>query len=743
MRILHISDLHFGNHDESLKKALVDRVHAPDIKPDLIVCTGDVANEPHISLLEKGFEYLQELANCCSNPSNLIVVPGNHDYRASGFLMRSDKFKKIFPIALQDRFVETDAGDVWVFGFNSAAFGQVGGNGLVHEKEITRFHNTYEQLMSRNPRFSKAFKIVAVHHHPLPVSDKHGPRAPWLTMINAGQFLTAVLLRKIDLVLHGHEHLQAQAEFWSTLGNNEHKVHVISLGATLKKNEAKNWFGLVCLDNKEVRADFYPSVGQTWALEPTPPSHIIYSSEKLKQTSWQERIQKEGYFYRELASLTVLDEDGDAERTVECGDLTILQKKSERSRIHQLRLPASSGLLDCLKVEASTENIEIEVAGVKPAKHHAPWDVKLKFTPELTKVASYRYRWYAVNAFAMNQEQFGYLYGRDSKRTNNTEFTHYVVQEPIEDMTIAVQFPPKFKPVSAPKVRVTLPPKAGEPDEPDSRKWGFCTTVQNKLEEEHALRFYPAMNIAALRVKQPELNLSYGIQWRVPEVTSPERDPLEIELIESLGDKWKNISYKDEGILLKTMLRIIVASREAFLREANWNGPLSASIMYFDRKESKLRIIVAASHARPGADVEGHRFGVTLRYGDGVAGRAFKANRSRVYVAADKNLGQEEGPDYFLHIPGQPDFKIVVALPLHVPVDDGLFRKRPRIYETQRPYGVLNLDSERGDCPLALLRNIEKIPHILQFQHMANQVFFESLLRVFSPDRVPTNVLTT
>src|SRR5579863_4591534 len=132
MRILHISDLHFGRHDTYLKSDLVRRMEK--LKPDLVVCTGDVADQPDPELLRDGLEYVKELGKCCASQTKpIIVVPGNHDYRESGWLGKASlPYKNAFTGIPTSGFFESESASVWVFGFNSAAEGALGGSGKVH-----------------------------------------------------------------------------------------------------------------------------------------------------------------------------------------------------------------------------------------------------------------------------------------------------------------------------------------------------------------------------------------------------------------------------------------------------------------------------------------------------------------------------------------------------------------------------------------------------------------------------------
>ncbi|AGA89216.1 putative phosphohydrolase [Thioflavicoccus mobilis 8321] len=71
MRIVHISDLHFGRERPALVAALVPQIEA--LAPDLVVVSGDLTQRARRRELEAAAAFLARL------PSPLLVVPGNHD----------------------------------------------------------------------------------------------------------------------------------------------------------------------------------------------------------------------------------------------------------------------------------------------------------------------------------------------------------------------------------------------------------------------------------------------------------------------------------------------------------------------------------------------------------------------------------------------------------------------------------------------------------------------------------------
>jgi hypothetical protein len=120
-----------------------------------------------------------------------------------------------------------------------------------------------------------------------------------------------------------------------------------------------------------------------------------------------------------------------------------------------------------------------------------------------------------------------------------------------------------------------------------------------------------------------------------------------------------------------------------------------------------------------------------LRYGDGIAGRAFKTNRLRVYVAPDASATGRDVLDYYTPVPGVgPKHRVMVSLPIHVPEPDDQFTRDPRVYEAKEPYAVLSFGSVRADCPLRNLLVPEYVPALLKFQHNASRLIFQQLTAI-------------
>ena len=88
---------------------------------------------------------------------------------------------------------------VWVYGFDSAASRELA-TGKIKEDELASFHLEYERLSRQKEfQFEDAFKIVIVHHHPLPVNWQTDWKQQFLTMINSGSFLASMLTAEVRI----------------------------------------------------------------------------------------------------------------------------------------------------------------------------------------------------------------------------------------------------------------------------------------------------------------------------------------------------------------------------------------------------------------------------------------------------------------------------------------------------------------------------------------------------------------
>jgi predicted MPP superfamily phosphohydrolase len=267
--IAHISDLHFTsktNFDVWPWSALLeDFASSQHDKIDLLAVTGDlidasfrdyiqsrlprfVANDPISEAFYKVNSYLETLCKALKIDchKSLVVVPGNHDYRAKGILMTKKlpvKFYSQFkgycrPILLPELNL-----CVFVIDSNTMSNKLDLATGLIERDDLVKFRRFAEQI---HPVSSACTRVVLLHHHPMPIparEDSTPTNNPGFTLLkNAGQFMSLMVEAKVNLVLHGHEHHHAFSKaFFPDDQLQEHMITVIGAGSAGEKADQKSY----------------------------------------------------------------------------------------------------------------------------------------------------------------------------------------------------------------------------------------------------------------------------------------------------------------------------------------------------------------------------------------------------------------------------------------------------------------------------------------------------------------------
>jgi len=194
MRIVHISDLHFGAVEQGRPESMRTAILAAE--PDLIVVSGDLSQRGTLKELTEAKAFLDSIA------IPQLIVPGNHDMPRWWRVL--DRFWR--PWHSYRRIVSEDLEPVWsteqalVIGTNSA---RTAGwyvdwsRGRVSQHQLQRL----EKVARDAP--AGALRILVVHHPP--AAPPQGSRRHLLG--RRARFLEAVNNAGIDLVLAGHFHV--------------------------------------------------------------------------------------------------------------------------------------------------------------------------------------------------------------------------------------------------------------------------------------------------------------------------------------------------------------------------------------------------------------------------------------------------------------------------------------------------------------------------------------------------------
>jgi Icc protein len=222
MLLVQISDVHCGPMflRETLRAAIKE---INTLNPDIVLVTGDLTENGITSEFKTASEELKKLKS-----QKLIFVSGNHDYRSTGYLL----FREYFPFQQV-----TETGEAAIVVLSSARPDR--DDGEVGHRQNIWLERTLENYKDKT-------RIVAIHHHVIPVPDTG---ADQITVIDAGDVLRSLVKSKASLVLCGHRHRP-----WRWKMENMHIVHAGSVSCEKLRGFFCNSYNVISVEGKKVEA---------------------------------------------------------------------------------------------------------------------------------------------------------------------------------------------------------------------------------------------------------------------------------------------------------------------------------------------------------------------------------------------------------------------------------------------------------------------------------------------------------
>lgn len=191
-RLVHLSDLHFGAHDERLVEAVEGCVD--ELKPDLVVISGDFTQRAKTEQFKEACQFLERLQH---SGHEVLGVPGNHDVPLYDVLRRF-----LSPLARYRRFIDenlcpfVELPGIAVLGINTAR-SLTFKDGRINQDQVGFIRDTF----SRTPRDS--FRVL-VTHHPLFALEVAGEKERAIGRQELA--LDAIQEAGVDMLLAGHNH---------------------------------------------------------------------------------------------------------------------------------------------------------------------------------------------------------------------------------------------------------------------------------------------------------------------------------------------------------------------------------------------------------------------------------------------------------------------------------------------------------------------------------------------------------
>ena len=195
MRLVHLSDLHFGRHDEHLAAGLAAELSAQN--PDLVVVSGDFAQVGTSSEFTAARAFLDTIS------APVFAIPGNHDVPAINL------FERFFnPYRQYRRYISPELepflelGGVALAGLNTSRRIRLGldwSHGSISRGQLRRLEERFAKAAPDAVR-------VVVAHHPL-LQPEVAMTSPMHIVKRANLALETFAQLGVRMVLSGHFHL--------------------------------------------------------------------------------------------------------------------------------------------------------------------------------------------------------------------------------------------------------------------------------------------------------------------------------------------------------------------------------------------------------------------------------------------------------------------------------------------------------------------------------------------------------
>lgn len=192
-RLLHVSDLHAGTHEEKeVEHALARLVER--LEPELVVASGDLAHRGRRQELERASNLLRSLG------PPVLAVPGNHDlpHTPARFVRPWTEFERVWETTEPT----ASAPGLHVVGLNSARPFRYQGGAL-----------SRAQLSTAAERLAQAgegtLRVAVLHHHLIGAPWRAARKRP---VSRRNHVLRALVDAGAELILAGHIHQAAVSE---------------------------------------------------------------------------------------------------------------------------------------------------------------------------------------------------------------------------------------------------------------------------------------------------------------------------------------------------------------------------------------------------------------------------------------------------------------------------------------------------------------------------------------------------
>ncbi|HZD33636.1 MAG TPA: metallophosphoesterase [Nitrososphaeraceae archaeon] len=201
LQLVQLSDLHIGGayFRQEIFDTIINEVNNK-LKPDVILITGDLTDEGLYHQLKRASLEIKKFTDVCPN---VIILPGNHDYRHTGYLL-FNKFFSSSPSSSSNSSYSSSSRMSNINSFDRTLIITLAtARPDRDEGEVGHRQKLWLERVLSDKKYRKHTKIIAMHHHLIGVPDTGTDK---IVIVDAGDILRTCIKYKIDLVLCGHKH---------------------------------------------------------------------------------------------------------------------------------------------------------------------------------------------------------------------------------------------------------------------------------------------------------------------------------------------------------------------------------------------------------------------------------------------------------------------------------------------------------------------------------------------------------
>lgn len=230
MKIIHLSDLHFGTERPELIRLVQQDIAT--LKPNIIVVSGDLTQRARTDQYKKAKSFLQSIH------IPVLCVPGNHDIPLYNLIARFGfpfyQYKKWISPSLC---IHHNQENIAILGINSVTPYKAMG-GYITDKQLQLVKEFFHE------KLTEKIKIVIMHHN-LISSERHK------TINDADKIIDVFAQCKINLVLSGHIHA-AHVELLKHKYNNN--LYVVTAGTAIStRTTAPNSYNILDISGSQFK----------------------------------------------------------------------------------------------------------------------------------------------------------------------------------------------------------------------------------------------------------------------------------------------------------------------------------------------------------------------------------------------------------------------------------------------------------------------------------------------------------